>query len=197
MLATVAHDAEKDVVEDCTRIVGQTLSHLGLEPDPLGVALVSMSAVMWAAAHHPFVAGLPRDRLAALVDAYYGAVWGWIAERFGVEHARYDEFVHRLGGLIIPNEIKSDRALRTGMHDILSVTVRQIGQATDEYMAASKDKKGAKGLALGDTVAKVLFRGPNEVRADVAMLTTEMFMEEAATAGGALRDLERQGVQMV
>jgi hypothetical protein len=156
-----------------------------------------MSAVMWAAAHHPLVTMLPRDRFAPLVDACYGAVWGWIAERFGEEHAPYDEFVHRLGGLIIPNEIKSDRALQTGVHDILSVAVSQIGQATDEYMDASKDKKGTKGLALGDIVAKVLLRGPNEVRADVAILTTVMFMKEATTAGGALTDLERQGVQIV
>jgi len=167
------------------------------EPDPIGISLVSASAVIWGAAHHAFVARLPEDRVSALLDAYYASVWERITSRFGSERAVYDEFVHRLGGLIMPDHVKNDWALRTGVHDILSVAVQQIGQAADEFVAASSDDRSAKGLGLGDAVGNVLLRGPDEVRVEVSILAYSLFMDVATGIGRYFQGLERQSVQIV
>lgn len=180
MLAEVAQNAEKEVAAGFIQILDE------LEPDPLGFTLVSMSAVMWGAAHHPFIGRLPRDRCAALVDAYYAEVWERITSRFGIERSQYDEFVHRLGGLIIPDSFKTDWALRTGVHDILSVAVMHIGQAADaQFVAASSDERDAKGVALGDAVGRVLLRAPDRVSAHVSFLAWPLFMETRRSPGGS------------
>src|SRR5574341_2231613 len=88
---------------------------------PLGMSLVRVSAVFWASANSRLVEQLSAERYSTFMDTYYKQVWEEIVSRFGAQRAQYDEFVRDLGGWIIPDEIKTDWALRSGVHDVLRV----------------------------------------------------------------------------
>ncbi len=170
----------------------------GPKPDPLGAALVSMSAVIWGAAHHAFVAKLPSDRFAAMRDAYYENVWERITARFGKERTRYDEFAHRLGGLLLPDSMKTDWSRRTGVHDVLSVALGQITPAADQFLAARDDERAGKAIALGAAVGKVLFlREVDRVEAEISILAYLRFKASTDALMLILKELEKDGIQIV
>lgn len=170
----------------------------GSKPNPLGISLVSASAVIWATANNRFLGRLPAERFPMLTDAYYAHVWQGIESRVGVGRTQYDEFVWLLGGAVIPSELKTDWARRTGVHDVLNVAVTQIGQAADEFIAASAGDEGtARGIALGDAVGRVLSGMPSQESAKVAIVSYTVFMAVARASGKFLQGLERDGFQVI
>lgn len=192
VLADFAQRHEATLVSGWWGVAGEE------SPDPVGVSLVSASAVVWSAANNRFLQGLTAERFSALTDAYYVGVWEGMKSRFGAERTPYDEFVWRLGGMVLPDSVKSEWALRSGVHDVLDVAVRHIGHAADEFLAASgSDESSAKAVALGDAVSRVLLGHGSQESAKVAMSAYSAFTAVAKASGEFLQELESQGVQVV
>lgn len=190
-LAELAQKCEKTVASGWEEIAK------GSRPNPLGISLVSAAAVIWATANNRFLGRLPAERFSTLADAYYADIWEGIESRFGAERTQYDEFVWRLGGIIMSDEVKTEWALRTGIHDMLNVAVRQIDQSADEFSAANgSDERATRGIALGNAVARVLLREPSQESAKVAIVAYNAFIAVARATGEFLQELERDDYQV-
>jgi hypothetical protein len=218
VLATIAQACEENMEARRTSLVRKTPAGVTQEceasveagiPDgpekletefsPLGISLIGASAVIWSSANNRFLQRLPAERFSTLRDTYYEKVWEGIVSHFGAEKAQYDEFVRRLGGLIIPDEFKSDWARRSGVHDILYMAVSQIGPAADEYLdlAARGSDTSAAGIALGKAVGRILFGRPTDE--DVARTITAyiQFTAVTETTTKFLHELEGDGFLVV
>lgn len=181
------------VAQGCDTPITSEQEEFAAEFSPLGSSLVSASAVIWSSAKNRFLERLPAERFSTLRDTYYEKVWEGIVSRFGARKAQYDEFVWHLGGFVIPDEIKTDWALRSGVHDVLGVAVTHIGPAADEFLAESSS---AAATALGKAVGRILFGGRTDVNAARAIFAYTRFMAVAKATAEFLHELEGDGVQV-
>jgi hypothetical protein len=194
-LAQLAEKSEKTVAASFTDIGSVP------NPDALGVALISVAAVIWETGHNPFVSRLPADRFQVLINSYYADVWRRITSRFGVEREQYNEFVRCLGGVILPDYVKTESVRRTGLHEIVGMVVGQIGGAADEWLAnvmsGENSSMHAKEQALGDAVRKVAFRSSGAPDYPVSIAGYTAFMAIARGVKARLESLDNEGYQLV
>lgn len=182
------------VALDSAELTASREGEFAAEFSPLGICLVSASAVFWSSAHSRLVEQLPAERYSTLMETYYEKAWEGIVSRFGAQKAQYDEFVRHLGGFRIPDEFKTDFARR--VHDVLGEAVKLICPAADERFAASDSDRDAAAMALGEAVGRVLFGGRTDL--DVARVITAytVFMAKARAVTKFLHELEGDGLQV-
>lgn len=165
---------------------------------PLGMSLVRVSAVFWASANSRLVEQLPTERYSTFMDTYYKQVWEEIVSRFGAQRAQYDEFQWELDpdGWTIPDEIKTDWALRSGVHDVLRVAVELICPAADEWHAAGDSDKSAAVIVLGKAVGRVLFGGQTDLNVVRVYFSYSRFISIVLGFTEVLHQLETDGYQV-
>lgn len=186
------------LAQDREAAITSLLEEFAGEFSLLGISLVSASAVFWSSAHSRLLEQLPAERYSTFMDTYYEQAWEGIVSRFGAQKAQYDELQWELdpNGWTIPDEIKTDWALRSGVHDVLRVAVELICPAADEWHAASDSDKSAAAMALGKAVGRVLFGGQTELDVVRVKFSYSRFIAIVLGFTEVFHELETDGFQV-